>query len=72
MDLLTVMQRLYASKINSGLQWLYDGGVDVWLGDSWNGKKASRNFDADHMEAAAVWLDKAARETYPELPYALS
>jgi hypothetical protein len=67
MDLITVMQRLYASKINSGLQWLYDGGVDVWLGDGWNGQKAQHNFDAGQIEAAAAWLDKVARETYPEL-----
>lgn len=37
-----------------------------------NGKKASGNFDADILKRPRLGSTKRPRETYPELPYAVS
>jgi hypothetical protein len=70
MDLIDVMRKLYDSKINCGLQTFYDGETEVWLGDDRNGIHAMEWFDIEDLEQAAQWLDKAAREHYPDSTYA--
>jgi hypothetical protein len=67
MNLITVMQRLYRSEINFGMQAFYAGGIKVWLGDEWNGIKAEQEFSIDALDHdTAVWLDEAARQHYPD------
>jgi hypothetical protein len=70
MDLFDVMRKLYDSQINSGLQIFHDGQSEVWLGDDRNGIHAIEAFDIEDLEQAAKWLDKAAREHYPDSTYA--
>jgi hypothetical protein len=70
MDLIKVMQTLYASEINCGLQSMYDGGFDLWLGGQANGIKAQKNFRPEMLWAAGEWLDAVARKHYPDSRYA--
>jgi hypothetical protein len=37
MDLATELQNIYDSEINIRIGWLWDGGVEVQLGDEMNG-----------------------------------
>jgi len=42
-DLALILQRLYDSEINVCIQWLWDGGIDVKLGDDMNGYEATES-----------------------------
>jgi len=68
MTLDEVLDRLYASEINYSLSCLWDGGIDVKLGDRLNGFAAETN--VKNAAEAAAWLDHTARERYPESDYA--
>jgi hypothetical protein len=70
MNLLTVMQQLYASELSSGLQWTWDAGFEVLLGDPYNGLREQHHFGPEELEAAAAWLDQVARAAYPDSDYA--
>jgi len=69
-DLIAVIQKLYASEINAGLQANWDAGIDVWLGDDYSGKKAKETFAVDELPLAAKWLDETARQHFPDSDYA--
>lgn len=43
MDLALELQKIYDSEINVEIGWLWDGGVDVRLGDEMNGYLAEEN-----------------------------
>lgn len=63
-----ILPDLYASEINVHLEWLWDGGFDVALGDNMNGFKAqacTRTF----IEAVE-WLRDEAIKWYPESEFA--
>ena len=70
MTLLDVMRRLYSSEINCGFQTEWDGGLRVWLGDDYNGRKAEQWFGIKELDEAATWLDQEARLYYPDSDYA--
>lgn len=69
MDLIAIMNWLYASEINCGVQSLWDGGWEAWLGGGMN-PRVAEEFGFKSLEEAAAWLDKAAREHYPGSDYA--
>src|SRR5215472_7511229 len=43
MDLAFELQRIYNSEINIRIGWLWDSGIDVYLGDGTNGYVAHEN-----------------------------
>jgi hypothetical protein len=43
MDLAVELQKIYDSEINIRIGWLWDGGIDVYLGDDTNGYVAHEN-----------------------------
>jgi hypothetical protein len=69
MDLTTVLMNLYGSEINCSISSFWDDGFLVQFGDDMNGFVAEAHVRTP-MEAA-VFLDKAAREHFPESAYAL-
>lgn len=71
-DLFTLIQRLYGSKINAGIQAEYGAGFDVWLGDPLKGYTTVRNFTPDKLSEAASWLHSEACRIYPKSTYARS
>lgn len=65
---MSVMQRLYDSEINVSVASFWDGGFDVKLGDDMNGFVAEASFK--QWDAVEAWLDKQARDHYPNSTYA--
>ena len=70
-DLVEIMQALYRSEINCGVQSFWDGGFTVRLGDDLNGTTASENFEAGELGEAGEWLHEQALKHYPSSDYAL-
>jgi predicted RNA-binding Zn-ribbon protein involved in translation (DUF1610 family) len=70
MDLAAELQQIYDSEINVEIGWLWDGGIDVRLGDRMNGFQAETNVKS----AADIlpWLQEAIAHFYPESDYAKS
>ena len=69
-DIGSVIQALYASEINAGLQANWDAGIDVWIGDDYGGRIAKETFSVDQLPLAVKWLDETARVHFPDSDYA--
>ena len=70
MDLATELQRIYNSEINVEIGWLWDGGIDVRLGDRMNGFVAEENVGS--VDDVLPWLQEAIAHFYPGSAYARS
>jgi hypothetical protein len=67
-DLEEILADLYASEINASISWLWDGGIDVKLGDPLNGYVAEERVGT--FAAAAEWLRGQACTYYPDSEFA--
>lgn len=65
---MSILEELYNSEINAKIEWFWDGGFDVTLGDGMNGYLDSIN-TRDWSEAEA-WLRAKAVEHYPDSDFA--
>jgi hypothetical protein len=69
-----VIEQLYDSEINAGLQSDWDGGITVWIGGPadtpGNGCLSSRTFTRSEFADVALWLDGEARHLFPGSEYA--
>jgi hypothetical protein len=63
------LQKIYDSEINVRISWLWDGGIDVWLGDDANGYVAQETVTS--VADIAPWLQEAIAHFYPESSYAV-
>ena len=64
-DLEEILITLYASGINVSILWIWDGDIDVKLGDPLNGYKAE-----DTVTEIADWLGDRAVRHYPSSEFA--
>ena len=64
------LQRIYESEINVRIGWLWDGGIDVRLGDEVNGFLAEENVPS--ITEIVPWLQEAIAHFYPDSTYATS
>jgi hypothetical protein len=69
-DLAEELQRIYDSEINVRISWLWDGGIDVRLGDDVNGYLAEETVQS--IAEIVPWLQEAISHFYPVSPYAKS
>ena len=69
-DLALELQKIYDSEINIRISWLWDGGIDVMLGDEVNGYEAAENVQS--INEAVPWLQEAIAHFYPDSTYAKS
>jgi hypothetical protein len=70
LDLAVELQKIYDSEINVRISWLWDGGIEVHLGDEMNGYVAEETVpDASEL---APWLQEAIAHFYPTSTYAAS
>jgi hypothetical protein len=53
LDIEGILNGLYESEINASISWLWDGGIDVKLGDALNGYRAEGKVGS--FGAAAEW-----------------
>jgi hypothetical protein len=63
------LQKIYDSEINVQISWLWDGGIDVKLGDEMNGYEAETNVKT--VAEIVPWLQKAIHKHYPTSTYNL-
>lgn len=69
MSLEGVLQRLYDTELSCSISWLWDGGIEVKLGDELNG--FNDKICLNSTSEIAAWLDDAARRHFPDSEYAL-
>jgi hypothetical protein len=63
-DLAVELQRVYDSEINMQIGWLWDGGVEVRLGDDMNGYEAAVTLES--VRETLPWLQEAIAHFYPD------
>jgi hypothetical protein len=68
MDLVAELQKIYDSEINVEISWLWDGDIDVRLGDRLNGFVAETNVPL--ATDIIAWLQEAIAHFYPDSTYA--
>ncbi len=70
MDLGAELQKIYDSEIDIRISWLWDGGIDVWLGNDLGGYVAQENVGS--ASDILAWLQEAIAHFYPDSTYAQS
>ena len=70
MDLAVELQKIYDSEINVEIGWVWDGGIEVRLGDRINGFLAEENVKSS--SDIIPWLQEAIAHFYPQSQYANS
>ena len=68
MDIAAELQKIYDSEINVEISWLWDGGIEVRLGDRLNGFVAETNVSL--VADILPWLQEAIAHFYPDSTYA--
>jgi hypothetical protein len=63
MDLAAELQRIYDSEINIRISWLWDGGIEVRLGDEMNGFLAEETVKSASEIAVATGSHRAFQPT---------
>ena len=69
MDLAAELQKIYDSEINIEMGWLWDGGINLHLGDPMNGYLAEENVSS--VSEILLWLQEAIAHFYPTSTYAI-
>ena len=64
-DLTSELQKIYDSEINLRIAWLWDGGIEVRLGDEMNGFLAEENVRS--VPEIVPWLQEAIAHFLPDL-----
>jgi len=62
-DLAIELQKIYDSEINIRISWLWDGGIDLWLGDDVGGFEATEGVKS--VADVVPWLQEAIAHFYP-------
>jgi hypothetical protein len=64
-----VIQALYDSEINAGLDADWDGGITAWVAGG-RDRLCERTFARREFGEIAAWLDHEARRLFPNSKYA--
>ena len=67
-DLEEILSALYESEIYASISWLWDGGIDVMLGDELSGYKGDGKVST--FAEATAWLRDQACIHYPDSGFA--
>jgi predicted RNA-binding Zn-ribbon protein involved in translation (DUF1610 family) len=67
-DLAVELQKVYDSEINLEIGWLWDGGIEIRLGDKVNGFLAEETVAS--MAEIIPWVREAIAHFYPNSAYA--
>lgn len=70
MDPWNVIQALYDSEINAGIETDWNRGVRVWIGGGGRSRIAEHTFLKHEFDEVGVWLDREARLVFPRSQYA--
>jgi hypothetical protein len=64
------LQRIYDIELNVSINWVWNGGIDVRLGDTSHGFLAEENVSS--ADDIVPWLQEAIAHFYPDSTYAKS
>jgi hypothetical protein len=64
-----VLQQLYDSEINAGMESDWDGGITAWVAGG-RARLTQHTFERREFGQIANWLDFEARRLFPESKYA--
>jgi hypothetical protein len=67
-DLAIELQKIYDSEINIEIGWLWDGGIEVRLGDEMSGYLAEENLSS--TAEILPWFQEAIAHFFPTSTYA--
>jgi hypothetical protein len=67
-NLATELQKIYDSEINLEMSWIWDGGIELRLGDRMNGYLAETTVRS--VDDVVRWLQEAIAHFYPDSTYA--
>jgi len=67
-DLAGELRKIYDSEINVRISWLWDGGIDLWLGDDLGGYVAKETVTT--FDEVIPWFQQAIAHFYPQSSYA--
>jgi hypothetical protein len=65
-----IIEQLYESEINAGIETDWDHGVRVWIGGGGRHRLTEHTFLPHEFDEVAAWLDHEARRLFPESKYA--
>jgi hypothetical protein len=65
----TLLKALYESEINILIDWMWDSGIQVKIGDRMNGFKEAIIMDANFDEIER-WIEAKVKENYPDSKFA--
>ena len=65
----TLLKALYESEINILIDWMWDSGIQIKIGDRMNGVKEAVLMDVDFDEIER-WIELKAKEHYPDSKFA--
>lgn len=68
MTLEATLAALYASEIHVRISWLWDGGIDVYMGATTPNGPEERDYFATTRDISEIWalLTQQARKLYPD------
>lgn len=64
-----VIEQLYDSEINAGMESDWDGGITAWIAGG-RTRLHQRTFERQEFGDIDTWLDFEARRLFPESKYA--
>lgn len=67
-DVTDILQEIYDEEINLTISWFWDEGIEVIIGDKFNGIIDEGGFDT--IKEAMAWLSKRIIELYPNSDFA--
>jgi hypothetical protein len=70
MDLTEELQKIYDNELNIEIGWMWDGGIDIRLGDRMNGFLAEETVKS--IAEIVPWLQEAIAHFYSKSTYTAS
>jgi len=61
----TLLKALYESEINILIDWMWDSGIQVKIGDRMNGFVAVEIFDIDDFDKIENWIEVNVKKHFP-------
>lgn len=60
-----LFKALYESEINLSIDWLWDSGIRVKIGDEMNGFVSENLFDIEEIDKIENWIENEVKEHFP-------
>ena len=65
-----LLKALYESEINILIDWMWDSGIQVKIGDRLNGFKEVRLFEIEKFDEIEEWIETKVKNHFPDSTFA--